>query len=214
MGFRAAQWAYSLTANLTTAQLCILRQAAWSCRDDDGYLPRSRSWLGEKCAVSIRSLERHLPQLDKLRLLIWNGKGFRLPAYLSACGNLGTDRQIGGCAGAGTANLSANLRKEKESTKEKESLERESMGRASGTARPNASTLRKIWGAIAGAGRFQNANLEPRLWDELDLIAVDAHVMRVTVRRPWEGWEREVTKAAERAQMLRGRRVEIVEVLD
>lgn len=146
MGFRAAQWSYSLKAdNLTTTQLCLLRQAAWSCLDDSGKLDRSRTWLGDKCRVSPRSLERHLPILDKLGLLVWNGQEFRLPAYLLAAGIVVADRQIGGEAPASTAILSANLSanlavaaKEKESIKEKENANECRERREGGSARAPA----------------------------------------------------------------------------
>lgn len=126
MGFNAGQWwRQERPRGLQTAQICIMWEAVWSCRDDDGCLRRSRSWLAEGSGLGIRSLERHLPVLSGLELLAWNGEHFRLPAYIAW---YQSGRQIGGGAFELTANLSANLRKEKERTKEKESTGKDFLG--------------------------------------------------------------------------------------
>jgi len=65
----------------------------------------------------------------------------------------------------------------------------------------------KIWAPIAKAGRFQNADVPSEAWDGLELVSVDAVAMTVTAARPWDGWEREITKAAQLSGMLRGRKV-------
>jgi hypothetical protein len=67
-----------------------MSRASWSCRYETAFLDRPKEWLALKCAVKPRSLERHLPQLAKLELLVWNGSGFRLPRFYEF------NRQIGG----------------------------------------------------------------------------------------------------------------------
>ena len=82
MVFLAAQYFFAhQPEGLPTAQICIMSRASWSCRDDTAFLDRPKEWLALKCAVKPRSLERHLPQLAKLELLVWNGSGFRLPRF-------------------------------------------------------------------------------------------------------------------------------------
>ena len=220
MGFKAAQWAFS-QRNLTSAQLLILQRTAWSCRDADGFLPQSRGWLAERCALSVRSLERHLPQLEKLNLVVWGDSGFRLPQFLASLSfpqpdesveNVGgqevftltPDRQIGGQSDK----VSANLRKEKESTKEKEREKEVSNGRAI-TARPSRDMLNRIWAPIAQRGRGLNVDINPDLWDEMRLVSVSADQMCVEVDsdHPWDGWAELITRAAQQAHMLRGRRI-------
>ena len=79
MGFLAAQYFFAhQPEGLPMAQICIMSRASWSCRDDTAFLDRPKEWLALKCAVKARSRERHLPQLAKLELLVWNGSGFRL----------------------------------------------------------------------------------------------------------------------------------------
>jgi len=91
MGFLAAQYFFApQPEGLPTAQICIMSRASWSCRDETAFLDRPKEWLALKCAVKPRSLERHLPQLAKLKLLVWNGSGFRLPRFYEF------NRQIGG----------------------------------------------------------------------------------------------------------------------
>jgi hypothetical protein len=115
MGFTAMQWAMTrLPEGLVTAQICIVQRSAWSCQDATGFLPRSGWWLANKCALSLRSLERHLPQLADRDLLVKGDGGFRLPRFLAEV------RQIGGSlSDTVSANLSANLAERKERTKEK-----------------------------------------------------------------------------------------------
>src|SRR2546428_865797 len=82
MGIAAAQWFRQYRPrNLVTAQICIMWEACWSCLDDTAFLHQSKSWLETKCALSRRSLERHLPQLAKIELLREGYGGFRLPAF-------------------------------------------------------------------------------------------------------------------------------------
>jgi hypothetical protein len=69
-----------------------MSRASWSCLDETAFLDRPKEWLQLKCAVKPRSLERHLPQLAKLELLVWTGSGFRLPRFYDF------NRQIGGPA--------------------------------------------------------------------------------------------------------------------
>lgn len=105
MGFSASQWAHRRenTRGLDSTQRLILWAAAWSCIDTTGWLACGRGWIAETCGLSARSLDRHLPQLAKLQLLVPGDAGFRLSAFM-------------------TAKLSAKLAEEKESTKEKEVL--------------------------------------------------------------------------------------------
>jgi len=105
MGFRAAQWwRNERPKGLETAQICIMWESCYSCLDDTAFLERERAWLMEKCNLSLRSLERHLPQLAKLQLLVAGDGGFRLPLFYEYT------RQFGGV----TANLSAHLAERKE----------------------------------------------------------------------------------------------------
>ena len=91
MGFLAAQYFFAhQPEGSPMAQICIMVRASWSCRDDTAFLDRPKEWLALKCAVKPRSLERHLLQLAKLELLVWNGSGFRLPRFYEF------NRQIGG----------------------------------------------------------------------------------------------------------------------
>jgi hypothetical protein len=91
MGFYASQYVFTqLPGGLSTAQICIMQRAAWSCLDETGFLDRPKQWLGDKCGISLRSMERHLPQLAKLEQLVQGDSGFRLPRFLAY------HRQIGG----------------------------------------------------------------------------------------------------------------------
>jgi len=89
VGFLAAQW-FARQSGLAVTQQAIMWRASWSCQDDTGWLPRSNAWLAERCALSERSLERHLPQLRKLEFLVKGDGGFRLPRFVA------DHRQIGG----------------------------------------------------------------------------------------------------------------------
>lgn len=94
MGFHAAQW-MAQQSGLSIAQQAILWRASWSSDDETGWLAKSEAWLGEKCGLSRRSLERHLPQLAKLELLVRGDRGFRLPRYLAEYRQIGgSDRQF------------------------------------------------------------------------------------------------------------------------
>lgn len=86
MGFYAAQWAFQ-QQGLTSTQLLILQRVGWSCRDDDGLLPRSQEWLADKCALDVRTVRRQVRMLEKLELLTHGDRGFRLPQFLHASGN-------------------------------------------------------------------------------------------------------------------------------
>src|SRR2546422_552653 len=97
MGFRAAQWAFnSLPGGLTPLQICLMQRAAWSCFDDTGLLLKTRQWLVEKCGGSgPRSFERDFWILEKLGLLMWNGRAFRLPQFVEQCPqSVGTSPQF------------------------------------------------------------------------------------------------------------------------
>jgi len=96
-------------------QICIMQRDAWSCFDDTAFLkpPGVRDvkwWLGSKCDLKPRSMERHLPQLARLDLLVWGDGGFRLPRFYQF------HRQNGGPDRAKlAANLSAKMAARKES---------------------------------------------------------------------------------------------------
>ena len=100
------EYTWSVVDDLPAQCEHILLRAARHCIDATGFLGKSRAWLAAKCKISIRSLERWLPRLATLNLLVWNGEGFRLVRYWNAL------RQIGG-----------QNAQEKESTKEKEYFE-------------------------------------------------------------------------------------------
>jgi len=90
MGNRARDWYRTVKRMLTTTQAHILGEASYSCIDDTGLLAWTRSRLADECRMSLRTLERHLPQLEKLGYLMSTGEGFRLAAFVER------DRQIGG----------------------------------------------------------------------------------------------------------------------
>lgn len=99
MGFYAAQYVFTkLPGGLSTAQICIMQRAAWSCLDETAFLDQPKQWLGGKCGISLRSMERHLPQLAKLEQLVQGDGGFRLPRFLAHHRQIGgrqeTDRQF------------------------------------------------------------------------------------------------------------------------
>lgn len=101
MGFYAMRWwRWERQGGLVTAQICIMWEACYSCLDTTAWLGRPeiedpKSWLGDKTRLSLRSLERHLPQLAKLELLVPGEGGFRLPRFYEFHRqNGGRDRQI------------------------------------------------------------------------------------------------------------------------
>jgi|SRR5579883_2881630 len=91
MGTRAAGWwRRSGPRGLGPAKREIMWEAVWSCEDDTALLPFGIGWLMDKTEMGKRSLERHLPQLGKLDLLVPADGGFRLPRFFES------DRQFGG----------------------------------------------------------------------------------------------------------------------
>jgi len=70
----------------------IFLQIAHSCIDDTAFLTWSRERLAAECELSLHTLERHLPALEKLKLITQNEGGFRLPEFYALRQNGG---QIG-----------------------------------------------------------------------------------------------------------------------
>jgi len=83
MGTDAVRYAFALTG-LTSTQQCIVQRVAWHCMDDSGFFKCSHTWLAHRCDLSLRSLERHLPQLAKLGILVRGDDGFRLAGFVTA----------------------------------------------------------------------------------------------------------------------------------
>lgn len=241
MGFQATQWVSRLPGKLKPPQYAILWRVAWSCLDDTGFLPRSNAWLAEKCGMSERSLERHLPQLAKLNLVIRGDNGFRLPRFV------GEFRQIGG---GDRQSVRQTVRQNGGAYKERfygNVGERESdspfpsdspdfkLSRSNPIVRPvqqntikgtgekqelDPDILRKIWAPIQ---RNLRSQIEPNsfrlLWSPLRLVSVNFERLLVLVPYALDPelqglMIRLITREAEATGMLRERRVELQVVVE
>ncbi len=56
-------------------------EATYSCDDYTALLPFGIGWLIEKTEMGQRTLERHLPRLARIELLVAGDGGFRLPQF-------------------------------------------------------------------------------------------------------------------------------------
>jgi hypothetical protein len=60
----------------------VLTRAALSCLDETGMLRWSRAKLAHECRLDVRTLDTHLPKLNKLDLLKPADQGFRVVGWL------------------------------------------------------------------------------------------------------------------------------------
>ena len=108
MGFWA--WQYARKVRGLRKARPVFLEIAGACIDETAFLMWSRARLAAEMEVSVHTLERHLPRLRELNLVLENDLGFRLPEYYKL-------RQNGGQNG-----------QEKERTKEKENRELKLIG--------------------------------------------------------------------------------------
>ncbi len=81
MGKHAGYWSLTVRG-LKHGPHWVLTRASLSCRDDTGFLRWKDAKLAYECDMTVRTIETHLPLLDKLELLKRADVGFRVVGWL------------------------------------------------------------------------------------------------------------------------------------